>query len=90
MFPGAEQAGSRPGRDAGYYHCCLLVDDLPATVRHLGERGLPITGEPTRGLDHNVQYWITDPDGNRIELMQIMPDSPQATASARWQALPVV
>jgi lactoylglutathione lyase len=50
----------------------------------LGERGLKIEGEPTRGLDGNFQYWIADPDGNRIELMQINPESPHATADATW------
>jgi len=30
------------------------------------------------------QYWVTDPDGNRIELMEIKPESPHAAADARW------
>lgn len=88
LFPGSEKVGPRPGRDAGYNHFCLLVDDIEATVRQLADRGLPIIGGPTKGLDNNYQYWVTDPDGNRIELMQIMPDSPYAAADARWQAVP--
>jgi catechol 2,3-dioxygenase-like lactoylglutathione lyase family enzyme len=84
LFPGAETASPQPGRDAGYNHFCLLVDDIQATVRDLGARGLSIDGEPTKGIDNNYQYWITDPDGNRIELMQIMDGSPHATADARW------
>ena len=86
LFPGAKERGPQPGPAAGYNHFSLLVDDLAATLRQLAERGLPISGAPTQGLDRNWQYWITDPDGNRIELMQITPDSPQAAADARWQA----
>jgi len=46
---------------------------------------LPIDGEPAKGIDNNYQYWITDPDGNRIELMQIMDASPHAAADATWK-----
>lgn len=51
----------------------------------LAARGLEIPGSPKQGLDSNLQYWINDPDGNPIELMQIMPTSPQAAADARMQ-----
>ncbi len=85
LFPGSEKVSPQPGRDAGYNHFCLLVDDIHATVRQLGERGLQIVGGPTKGLDNNFQYWVTDPDGNRIELMQINAESPHAAADARWQ-----
>jgi catechol 2,3-dioxygenase-like lactoylglutathione lyase family enzyme len=84
LFPGAAKVGPQPGEDAGYNHFCLLVDDIHATVRQLAGRGLPIEGEPTMGIDSNYQYWITDPDGNRIELMQITAASPHAAADARW------
>lgn len=61
-----------------YQHLCLLVDDMSKTLEELASRGLSIQGKPTQGKDGNFQYWLTDPDGNRIELMQIMPDSLQA------------
>jgi len=84
LFPGAKNVSPQPGSDAGYNHFCLLVDDIQATVRQLEQRGLPIVGAPTKGLDNNWQYWVTDPDGNRIELMEIKPESPHAAADARW------
>ncbi len=84
LFPGADKVAPQPGRDAGYNHFCLLVDDIHATVRDLAARGLTIEGEPTKGLDNNYQYWITDPDGNRIELMQITEVSPHAAADRSW------
>jgi lactoylglutathione lyase len=83
LFPGA--SGENTPRPLGYNHFCLLVDDMAATLKELASRGLPITGEPQLGMDHNVQYWIKDPDGNAIELMQIVSASPQAAADASWQ-----
>jgi lactoylglutathione lyase len=83
LFPGAKGENT-PNAPVGYNHFCLVVDDLAATLRELAGRGLEITGEPQRGVDHNWQYWITDPDGNRIELMQIVSESPHAAADARW------
>jgi catechol 2,3-dioxygenase-like lactoylglutathione lyase family enzyme len=80
LFPGGEGTVPPRGRQAGHDHLCLLVDDMRATLRDLEARGLPIAGEPVQGMDHNWQYWLTDPDGNRIELMQIEPESPQANA----------
>jgi lactoylglutathione lyase len=84
LFPGAQGATlSRTG--LGYNHFCLIVDDLQATLRTFVERGLTISSEPQQGLDYNWQYWLNDPDGNAIEFMQIMPESPQAAANSRWK-----
>jgi hypothetical protein len=33
------------------------------------------------GLDHNWQAWIRDPDGNTIELMELVQESPQRQAA---------
>ena len=88
LFPDPQDApGTIPARDpqASYKHVCFLVDDLSVTLRELAARGLEITASPRQGLDSNLQYWINDPDGNPIELMQIMPTSPQATADASMQ-----
>lgn len=86
LFPGAQGENLTRGRAVGYNHFCLVVDDLQATLAEFAVRGLPITGSPQQGLDLNWQYWIDDPDGNAIELMQIVPESPHAAADARWHA----
>ncbi len=89
LFPDPQNVpGTLPARDpeGRYRHVCLLVDDLSATLGELAARGLEITGAPVEGLDSNLQYWVNDPDGHPIELMQIMPQSPQAAADARMQA----
>lgn len=53
-----------------YGHLCLEVSDIFAMAEYLKEKGVKADGEPSMGLDFNYQLWITDPDGNRIELMQ--------------------
>jgi len=83
IFPEAE--GDRaPGRNAnGINHMCLTVDDLDAIVARLDRAGIPLTQPVKTGRDGNRQAWIEDPDGNRIELMEMAPDSLQAKAIER-------
>jgi lactoylglutathione lyase len=40
----------------------------------------------SNGLDGNRQSWLEDPDGNRIELMEMAPDCLQHRAIRRLQA----
>jgi len=54
------------------------VDDIFASVEQVRSAGYPIDIEPNQGADTNWQAWVTDPNGIRIELMKIMPESPQA------------
>lgn len=72
-------------REQSFKHLCLLTDDLHGMVEHLRREAVAIEQEPKVGLDHNWQAWIRDPDGNAIELMQLVEHSPQrkiARASA--------
>jgi len=70
LFPNAEKRADEPaGNEAGYRHLCLEVDDMDATLAELAARGITPDADPRTGKDGNVQAWITDPDGNRIELM---------------------
>lgn len=64
--------------ELGLVHVCLHVENLKQTLDELAARGLKPTGEPRRGRAGALQCWITDPDGNRIELMEMLPDSQQA------------
>ncbi len=87
LFPDSPDTIDSPPQNthASYKHVCLLVDDMSATLRDLAARGLEISGTPTQGVDHNLQYWLTDPDNNPIELMQIVPNSPQARSDTKFQ-----
>jgi lactoylglutathione lyase len=86
VFP--EAVGERaPVQDQnGLNHICLTVTDLDDTVRQLGERGVPLSRPLKLGPDGNRQAWIEDPDGNRIELMEMAADGLQARAIERLRA----
>jgi lactoylglutathione lyase len=57
----------------GMQHLCLHVDDMTSTLQELATRGLQGASEPRFGKAGALQCWITDPDGNRIELMELVP-----------------
>lgn len=75
LFPGGPEPAT--GRVQSFKHVCLLTDDLPGDVERLRADGVTIDREPKVGLDGNLQAWISDPDGNAIELMQLVESSPQ-------------
>ena len=61
----------------GFNHLCLRVDDIYSVVKKIEETGYSMDRQVSEGKDQNLQAWLTDPDGVRIELMQISPASPQ-------------
>jgi len=86
LFP--EAVGERaPARDAnGLNHLCLEVDSLDGALAELQKTGVTITREKQMGADGNLQAWIEDPDGNRIELMQMDAGNMQNAALKRLRA----
>ena len=83
LFTGG-QGVRAPGHEAtAINHFCLECDDLNVTAARLGEADVRLTVAPKMGLDGNRQCWIEDPDSNRIEFMQMSPDSMQAEAIRR-------
>lgn len=60
-------------------HLCLEVDDAHAMWEKLVDMGIRTDGPPRTGPDNSVQFWLTDPDGHRIELMQYTTTSLQRT-----------
>lgn len=61
-----------------YRHFCLEVTGLDEYCKQLKEKGISVT-DIAMGMDHSRQAWITDPDGNAIELMEYGPFSTQLT-----------
>ena len=90
LFPGGPDAATRADKGAvSFRHLCLMSDDLEADLDRLRENGVAIDRDISIGLDANKQAWITDPDGNPIELMQISPISPQrAVTEGREPVIP--
>jgi catechol 2,3-dioxygenase-like lactoylglutathione lyase family enzyme len=52
-----------------YSHFCLEVTALGDFKAALAGRGVQVSDIRT-GMDHSLQAWIKDPDGNAIELME--------------------
>lgn len=81
LFPGAktDRAPADDGSN-GVNHLCWTTDDLDATVAGIEAAGLKLRSPISKGLDGNRGAWIEDPDGNRIELMEMAPDCLQYRA----------
>ena len=74
IFPGAENDRA-PGWNAnGVNHLCLMIDNLDTFCPDIEAKGVKLTAQIKLGADGNRQAWIEDPDGNRIELMEMHPD----------------
>ena len=81
LFTNGPPPADIPQNASGFKHLCLWVDDIEATVNDLKEKGLDVDPNGIKtGRSKCKQYFIADPDGLRIELMQLMPESKQAEA----------
>ena len=83
FFPNGVGDGPPPRDAVGLNHVCLTVADLDEAVAELAARGVPLARGVLTGRDGNRQAWIADPEGNRIELMEMAFASKQAEAIAR-------
>ncbi|KAB0677414.1 VOC family protein [Aureimonas leprariae] len=86
IFPDSEGERAPDPKLIGYNHMCFAVPDLEASVRELEALGIERTRPAIKAVDGNWQTWIEDPDGHRIELMQMAADGMQAQAIARMRA----
>jgi catechol 2,3-dioxygenase-like lactoylglutathione lyase family enzyme len=75
LFTGTHDAS----QGGSYRHICLEVEDVAQAVETLRERGVEIS-DAKLGMDNSWQAWITDPDGNRLELHSYTSESWQAPA----------
>lgn len=79
LFPLEGHTGEQTD-GAGVAHLCIGVEDINAAAEHVESEGWPLESGPRKGADGNRQAWLVDPDGIRIELMQMMPDCKQYRA----------
>ncbi len=66
-------------------HLVIKVESMTATIADLTARG--ITTEAPQSPDGSEDFltaWITDPDGNRIELVQWPPGHADGITAADW------
>ena len=67
----------------------LTTEDIEATEAHLKAVGITPTSalrKDHRGVDGNRGMWITDPNGNRIEIMEMAPNCIQFEAIKNFHA----
>lgn len=65
-----------------YRHFCLEVTGLEEFCKTLRSRGVEVS-EISLGMDNSRQAWVSDPDGNQIELMEYGPASLQLTGAPK-------
>lgn len=87
LFPGKDTGTAAQGK-TGIHHISLQAADIEKTVAHLEKVGIALTSplKSTRGVDGNRGCWIDDPDGNRIELMEMAPNCIQYEALKAFAA----
>ncbi|MEG0505835.1 MAG: VOC family protein, partial [Raoultibacter sp.] len=78
LFYGGKNGYHWDVTDRAYNHVCFTVDDMDSTLKAIVDAGYSLVKPPKVGCDGNHQAWIDDPDGVRIEIMQLGPDSPQS------------
>ncbi|MFA9379452.1 MAG: VOC family protein [Acetanaerobacterium sp.] len=83
LVGGGETPAIRQQDEAGYEHLCIEVFDAHEVADHIKSKGVTLHREVNQGLDLNYQCWVIDPDGYRIEFMQMHPQSLQYTSKAK-------
>jgi lactoylglutathione lyase len=86
LFPDGVGGRAPDAEAVGLNHVCLAVDDIDAVLAELASRGVTPTRPKKVAVDRNAQAWIEDPDGHRIELMQLAHDAMQVEAIQRLRA----
>ena len=89
LLPGGNGGRAGDQQATGLNHLCLTTPDIEMTVAGLTRAGVPLTTplDPARrGVDRNRGCWVTDPDGNRIEIMETAPNCVQYEAIAQLKS----
>ena len=83
IFPNGtgEQADNN---NIGIKHICIEVENAASALAELRGRGAPIDTELKTGHSKCIQFWTHDPDGTKIEFMELPPESLQAQANKRF------
>jgi lactoylglutathione lyase len=84
IFP--DGTGDQAPNDAvGIKHICIEVENSAEFQEVMRSRGAPIDVEVKQGFSKCIMFWTHDPDGVKIEFMQLPPESLQAQANARFK-----
>ena len=83
LVSGPSRDGSASGSRLS--HFVIKVESLAATMADLAAAGLDVEApDSPNGTDDFLTTWITDPDGNRIELVQWPAGHADGITAADW------
>lgn len=80
LFPGSEVASDAPR----LYHVALEVDDAEAMRVYLRSRGVTVPDSTPVGRIGNRNYFVRDPSGNIVEIVQYLPNGFTARERGRY------
>lgn len=67
----------------GHRHMAFIVTDLAKTKSEMEGRGIVFDSDILPMKDHNQSAYLYDPEGNKIELVEVSPDSPHKEFESR-------
>ena len=74
-----ELIGNMPHEEkgkTGFGHLCLHTENIHEVHKDLSDKGLAVTNVEM-GAAKCLKFYVDDPEGNTIEMMQLLPDSLQ-------------
>ncbi|HTF94111.1 MAG TPA: VOC family protein [Verrucomicrobiae bacterium] len=74
LFPGGKNMLASPPDPIGYIHFCLVLDNLEQAIEHLAKMDIKLDRKFIGRAKQRIAF-VSDPDGNSIELMEIPPES---------------
>jgi len=74
LFPGGKNMLPSPLDPVGYIHFCLVLDNLEQALEHLAKLNI-LPERKFIGRAKQRIAFVSDPDGNSIELMEIPAES---------------
>jgi lactoylglutathione lyase len=83
IFPGGKVERPIDTETIGYSHLCIEVENAEKTFDELKAKGLPVDRELQTGLSKCRMFWTHDPDGNKIEFMELTAESLQMQSIIR-------
>ena len=78
-----ELQSTNENRGPGINHFGVVVDDMEAAIGMWRDRGIEVQ-DARHSSTNAILSNIFDPDGNRMELLELPPESEHAQAMARW------
>ena len=75
IFTNGTERFQTPANAIGCQHYCLVVDDIDEAIRQLATMNVYPERPVREGRSHYRIAFVSDPDGNVIELMEIRPES---------------